>query len=304
MELRHLRYFVAAAEELHFTRAARRLGIAQPPLTQQIKALETEIGVRLFDRSARGVALTDAGTAFLEDARTILAEVNQAVMRSRQAASGLIGRLGIGFTESASFHNIVTASLRSYRQGYGAVELFLEEARSTDLTLALRQGKIDVAFVRPPIRLEDDIVLEVLVTEPMVVAVPIGHALSRRRTLRLTDLRDEKFILYPRRTSAGLTDRVIAACEAAGFTPMIAQSAPQIASSINLVAASLGVSIVPACMHRSRPEAVRYIDIEDRPPQAQLGLAYRAAERSAVALRFIEIARAEAAQASSRAAKS
>ncbi len=272
MELRHLRYFVAAAEEQHFTRAARRLGIAQPPLTQQIRALEQEIGVPLFDRLGRGVVLTDAGRILLEEARDILDRVTYAVLRSRNGADGTLGRIGVGFTVSASFDEVVVRSLSTFRTRFPKVELLLEEARSTELIQAIRQGRIDVAFVRPPVMLRNDLVIKMVSSEPMVAAVPSGHRLARRAAVRLRDLSDEPFILYPRTTRLGLCDEIIGACERAGFSPVVVQRAPQLASTLNLVASGLGISIVPACMSRSRSDAVRYLSLRGERLNAALAL--------------------------------
>src|SRR6201996_280074 len=151
MELRHLRYFLAVAEELNFTRAARRLNIAQPPLTQQIKALEAEMGVTLFDRSAYRVELTDAGKSFVPQVARILADVRNAVLIAKRAAAGEVGHVRVGFTESASFNPLVTAAFRNFRVAYPEVEVSLEENPSTVLAAALREGRVDAAFVRPPL---------------------------------------------------------------------------------------------------------------------------------------------------------
>ena len=214
MELRHLRYFVATAEELHFTRAAQRLGIAQPPLTQQIKALEAELGLTLFHRLPGRVELTDAGQVFFEDAQRILDSVGRAVARSQSSAKGMVGRLGIGFTESASFSTLVMSALRRYRRDFPNVELSFEEARTAQLIELLRQGRIDVAFVRPPVARGDDLTFRPLYSERMVVAVPRNDRLAERRSLRLVELRAEEFILYPRATRLGLSDvTILTACE-------------------------------------------------------------------------------------------
>lgn len=195
MELRHLRYFVAAAEELNFTRAAERLRIAQPPLTVQIRALEHEVGVALFHRLSRGVALTDAGRALLTDARTIIDQVNEAVRRSRWSAQGVVGRMRVGFTVSASFHPLVNGALRTFREAFPKVELQLEENRSTELAQSLQQGRIDAAFVRPPLALTDGLSMEPLVEEPMVAALPLHHRLARCTVIALRELSREILIL-------------------------------------------------------------------------------------------------------------
>ncbi len=291
MELRHLRYFLAVAEELNLTRAAERLGISQPPLTQQVKALEAELGVALLDRSAYRIELTDAGRVFAGEAARILGEVRSAIQAARGAASGTTGRVRVGFTESASFNPLVTSTLRSYRGAYPAVEVSLEEHPSTELAMALREGRIDVAFVRPPLRSERGLAFEALEREPLVVAVPSGHRLAAQGDVALGELAGETFILYPRTVRPGLADEVVGACEAAGFTPKVAHYAPQLSSTINLVAASLGISIVPQSMRSLQPHVVVYLPLRGAPLHALLGIAHRAEESSSAVLNFLAAGR-------------
>jgi DNA-binding transcriptional LysR family regulator len=292
MELRHLRYFLAVAEELNFTRAAERLGISQPPLTQQVKALEAELGVSLLDRSAYRIELTDAGRVFAAEAARILGDARSAVQAARRAASGATGRVRVGFTESASFNPLVTSTLRSFRSEFPAVEVSLEEHPSTELIVALREERIDAAFVRPPLPAERGLTLDLLEKEPLVVAVPSGHPLVNCREVALGSLAAETFILYPRAVRPGLADTVVAACQAAGFTPKVGQYAPQLSSTINLVAASLGISIVPDSMRCLQASAVAYLPLRGEPLHALLGIASRSEEGSAVVHNFIAAARA------------
>ena len=280
MELRHLRYFIAVAEELHFTRAARRIGIAQPPLTQQIKALEKELGVQLLDRKPGNVSLTSAGHVFLEEARAVVEQLGRAVLRTRVYARGLAGRLAVGFTESSSFSPVVTSTLRQYREQYTDVELSLTENRSLQLIEALRSDKLQAAFVRLPLELEDDLCFQLISDEAMVVAVSKNHPLAARRHVIMQDLKNEAFILYPRANRLGITAGIIAACETAGFSPMVVQRAPQISATINLVASSLGIAIVPQCMRTSRQDAVKYLPLRDSGLRTTLGIAYRKSDAS------------------------
>jgi DNA-binding transcriptional LysR family regulator len=291
MELRHLRYFLAVAEELNFTRAAERLSISQPPLTQQIKALEAEIGVALFDRSAYRIELTRAGTVFATEVSRILGDVRNAVLLAKRAARGPVGLVRVGFTESASFNPLVPLTFRTFRSSHSDVEVSLEERQSTELAAALLDGRLDVAFVRPPLKTSEGLTLHLLEAESMVVAVPTGHPLAACAQIELRDLRNETFILYPRAVRPGLADAVIAACEQAGFTPRVGQYAPQLSSTINLVAASLGISVVPKCMERLQPQAVTYVPLRGEPLQALLGIAHRTGEASAAVLKFIETAK-------------
>jgi DNA-binding transcriptional LysR family regulator len=291
MELRHLRYFLAVAEELNFTRAAARLGISQPPLTQQVKALEAELGVTLLDRSAYRIELTDAGRIFAAEAARILGDARSAVQAARRAATGATGRVRVGFTESASFNSLVTSTLRSFRSEYPAVEISLEEHPSTELIETLREGRLDAAFVRPPLPVQRGLALDLLEKEPLVAAVPSGHPLAGRPRVALGALAGETFILYPRAVRPGLADTVIAACEAAGFTPKVGQYAPQLSSTINLVAASLGISLVPESMRCLQARAVTYLPLRGEPLHALLGIAYRTDAGSSVVRNFIDTAR-------------
>jgi DNA-binding transcriptional LysR family regulator len=279
------------AEELNFTRAAKRLNIAQPPLTQQIKALEAEMGVTLFDRTGYRVELTDAGRSFMPQVARILADVRGSIALAQRAALGDIGHVRVGFTESASFNPRVTAAFRNFRTACPEVEVSLEESPSTVLAVALREGRIDAAFVRPPLRTGEGIEFHMIDEEEMVVAVSSSHPLAQRPDIAMRDLADETFVLYPRMERPGLADTVIAACEKAGFVPKVRQYTPQLSSTINLVAASFGVSVVPRSMQGLQPQAVTYKPLRDPRLTALLGIAHRTAEVSAPILRFIATAR-------------
>ena len=289
MELRHLRYFVAVAEEGHVTRAAERLGIQQPPLSQQIRALERELDAQLFHRKPRGVELTPAGRALLDEARAILARTEEAIAATRRAAHGESGRIVIGFTNSASFHPFVPRAIRAFREAYPLVALALEESGTVELVGALRGQTIDAAFVRSPVGENADLTVRPLLEEPMVAAVPSGHPLSiAAEPLPLAALASETFILYRRPVGPGLHDAIIAACDRAGFSPRIGQEAPRMMSTLSLVAAGLGVTMVPASMSRLEAEGVAYRRFDPATQlTAPLTLAYRRGETLAAVRRFI-----------------
>jgi DNA-binding transcriptional LysR family regulator len=297
MELRHLRYFVAVAEEGHVTRAAERLGIQQPPLSQQIQALERELDAQLFRRKPRGVELTPAGRALFDEARAILARADEAVAATKRAARGEAGRVGIGFTSSASFHPFVPRAIRAFREAHPLVALALEESGTTELVEALRAQAIDAAFVRSPVGESDDLFVRPLFEEPMVAALPSGHSLSGADdNLPLAALAGETFILYRRPVGPGLHDAIIAACDRAGFSPKIGQEAPRMLSTLSLVAAGLGVTVVPASMSRLEAEGVVYRPIDPKAElTAPLNLAYRRDEISAAVRRFVALVQRSAA---------
>nr|WP_298721680.1 LysR family transcriptional regulator [uncultured Steroidobacter sp.] len=296
MELRHLRYFVAVAEEKHMTRAAERLGIQQPPLSMQIRALEQELDAQLFRRQPRGVELTDAGAAFLDRARAILDQVDRAVATTRRTARGEEGRVVVGFTSSAPFHPFVPRVLRAFREAAPLVSLVLEESGSSELVQGLHNEQIDAAFIRSPVADVVGLTVRPLLEEKMLVALPTGHIFARRSSfsrsvlLPLSELAKETFVLYKRPGGPGLYDTIIAACKSAGFSPRVGQEAPRIISTLNLVASGIGVSIVPASLQRLQMDGIVYRKLEDMPQlTAPLILACRRGENAAAVQRFLDL---------------
>lgn len=295
IELRHLRYFLAVAEERHITRAAERLGIQQPPLSLQIKALEKELGVQLFRRVPRGVELTTAGAALLENARTIMDQLDRAVATTRRTARGEQGRLVIGFTSSTPFHPFVPRMIRTFREMSPLVSLVLEESVSSELVQGLRTEQIDAAFIRSPVADINGLTIRPLLSEAMIAALPANHPLATEpaaatRPLRLKQLAGENFVLYKRPGAPGFYDAIITACRGAGFSPLVGQEAPRVLSTLNLVAAGLGVSIVPESLDRLKMDGVVYRPLAKDPPLvAPLILACRSGENSAAVQRFIDL---------------
>ncbi|HLZ64584.1 MAG TPA: LysR family transcriptional regulator [Aliidongia sp.] len=287
MELRHIRYFLAVAQELNFTRAAALVHIGQPPLSQHIKDLDAEVGAQLFRRLAQGAELTVAGRAFLEQIEGVLPQVERAKVAAQRAARGEIGSLHVGFTSSSAFSTVVPSAIRSFRRAYPEVDLSLEEAGTTRLTNGLLKGELDIVFLRPGATVSQDLQIRLLSEEPMLVALPTCHPAAAANEISLIDLRDEPFILFPRATGATLFDTIIAACRDAGFEPILGQSAPQIDSIVNLVAAELGVSLVPASMNQLQVSGVVYREIAGVAPIARLALAVRRGETSKVVRNFI-----------------
>jgi DNA-binding transcriptional LysR family regulator len=297
MELRHLRYFVAVAEENHITRAAERLGMQQPPLSQQIKGLERELGVQLLRRLPRGVEPTDAGRAFLANARLILAQIDHAFATTRRTARGEMGRIAIGFTSSAPFHPFVPRVIRAFREASPLISLALDEDGTTQLIQNLREDRVDVAFIRTPVADPAGLTVDPLLEEKMVVALPDRHPLaggkhSKGTGLHLKRLAGETFIVYRRHSGPGLYDAIFAACHAAGFSPLVGQEAPRIVSTLNLVASGLGLSLVPASLQRMQMDGVTFrVLIGPDQPVAPLHLASRRGEASPVVRRFLSLAK-------------
>jgi len=291
MELRHLRYFVAVAEELHFTRAAERLGIKQPPLSLQIRQLETELGTRLFRRLTRGIEITESGAQLLDDARRILDQVERAKAGLQSRARGETGRLHVGFAGATYFQPRVPAIVRAYRERYPGVLLSPHQSNTPLLVAGLRGGEIDVAFIRPPISDGEGLAMLLLVEEPMLVVLPAAHPLASRGAVPVAALAQETVILFPRAIGPGLYDAIIGACQRAGFSPRLGQEAPQIPSIVYMVAAGFGVSIVPQSTDQIRAEGVRYLPIEGEGPRASIGLAYRRDDHSPAVRNFVELAR-------------
>jgi DNA-binding transcriptional LysR family regulator len=264
MELRHLRYFLAAGEEQHYGRAARRLHVAQPALSRQIQDLEREIGFQLFDRLPRGVRLSAAGKVFLEDARLVLQQVNDATVRAGRVARGLAGTLRVGFTESASWHGVVPASFRRFRQVLPDAELHLSPMSSLEQVQAVRFGRLDAGFVFNMSKVDPELDQVLVATQKLVLAAPEEHPLTRRANLHLRDLTEAAFVWFPRRQSPAYYDRLLQACSRGGLTaPRIVQEAVDQATMLSLVACRLGVAFVTDATRWRCPKDVVLLPVTD-----------------------------------------
>ena len=255
MDLRQLRYFLAVAEELHFGRAAERVGIAQPPLTQQIQKLESELGCALFLRG-RKTALTAAGAALLGETRRILDQADRAVEITRRASRGETGRLALGVPPSVML-SALPMVIRRYRKRYPAVQFTLRELSTSAIETAVRSGEIDVGLLRearpgPP--LESRLLFE----EPVVAVLPAKHPHAARNALPLAALAHESFVFFPRALGPAFHDRLVSFCHRAGFIPNVVQEVTQWQSVVCLVEAAMGVSLAPACVQRFRWPGVVY----------------------------------------------
>jgi DNA-binding transcriptional LysR family regulator len=285
VELRQLRYFVAVAEELHFRRAAERLHISQPPLSQQIRALEEELGFQLLVRTRRRVELTPAGAAFLRDARTLLAELDGAVATARRIDAGQTGRLRISFVGSALF-SIVPGMVERFRRSRPLVAIELRERPTVDQLRGVRAGLVDVGLVRPPI--EDDAGLRAqhVLRERMVAALPAGHPLATLSRVPLRRLAAEPLVLFPRDQAPGFHDLLIDALAGARSTPRVIQYAPEMLTIIGLVAAGTGVSLVPESVNRLALDGVTYRPVSGA-PQSELVAITREGEDSTLVRAFV-----------------
>ncbi len=290
MELRHLRYFAAVAEELHFGRAARKLHISQPPLSMQIRALEAELGVKLLNRTRRHVSLTRAGAAFLLDAQQILERSEQAVLTARRAERGEIGELAVGFISVADY-NLLPLVLREFRRQYPLVTLSLKES-TTDAQIAdLLNSRIDVGFLLPPVN-EAAIESTPILREPLIVALPERHPLARRRgAIPLAALADAPFIITPRHMAPGLYDDIVSFCHAAGFSPQIAQEAIQMQTVVSLVSAEMGVALIPRSLQNLQRTGVAYKSLKDTSPMSEIHLAWRRNDQLPALQLFLQLAR-------------
>ena len=294
MELRHLRYFVAVAEELSFTRAAQRLHIGQPPLSQQIQGLEAEVGARLFDRSKRWVRLTEAGRLFLEDARAILAQSERAAERARRAQRGEAGALRVGFTFSTPFTPLFARTIRRYRQLYPDVALTLHEMTTLHQLDAIEARKLDLGFVRPPeVALPEQLSLTTLRRDALLLVLAADAPLARRRKVKVADLADLPWVMYPKESGVGINHAIFTMCRAAGFVPRVAMEAGEAATIIGLVAAGIGVSVLPSPFQSMHMEGVVYRPLADEGATTSLQLAQRKDDESLLVEAFVRVAMEE-----------
>ncbi len=263
--------------------------MSQPPLSQQIRALERELGVELLIRNRRRVELTAPGETFLQEARSILSSVDSAVELTRRAARGDVGQLSIGFVGSATYTRLPDI-LRTFRDHHPEVQLRLRELTTAAQLQSLRTERIDVGFIRPPVS-GDLLCVETIQREPVVVALPEGHELTRRRLLGLTDLLDEQFILIARREAPGLRDSIAGAMAQVGGAPAVIQEVAEVQTIIGLVAAGLGISLVPASVAALERHGVAYRPLMEPAPTVELALAWRREDRSPIVERFLALAR-------------
>jgi DNA-binding transcriptional LysR family regulator len=291
MELRQLRYFVAVAEELSFTRAAERLHIGQPPLSHAIQMLERDIKAQLFERTKRWVRLTEAGRLFLADTRRILALAEQAGDTARRAERGEAGELRIGFTFSTPFTPLFADVINRYRQQYPQVLLTLHEMATLRQLEAIGQRDMDLGFIRPPeTSAPASIALTTLRQDPLLLVLPVGHALAASKAVAVKELEGEPFVMYPASAGTGIHPQIFRLCLAAGFVPHVAQEAGEASTIIGLVAAGCGVSILPASFDRIRMDGVCYRPLRDKAATTRLLLARRKGEHAPLVDAFVALA--------------
>lgn len=287
IELRHLRYFITVAEELHFGRAAERLHMAQPPLSQQIRQLENLLGFQLFYRTKRSVQLTEAGHAFLADCRNLFKQLDQSIETGRQVSRGESGQLVIGFVSSAAY-SVLPDILRAFRTQFPAVRLELHELPTHEQLQWLHARRIDVGFLRPPVEAKN-LRLTIIVREPMVVALPEAHALADQPAVALFTLANEPFILFPRPLAPRAYDQLISLCQQAGFSPNIVQEAMQMQTIVSLVAGGIGVAIVPVSLQNMQRTGVVYKPLQEQTPCSEIAVAWRSDDPSPTVKQFLAV---------------
>jgi DNA-binding transcriptional LysR family regulator len=288
LDFRRMRYFVAVAEELSFSRAAERLHIAQPPLSAQIKQLEQELGAQLFERTRRGVRLTAAGQVLLTEARRIFIQLEQTARMVERVGSGEVGRLNLGFVPSAS-NELLPPLLHHFRGSFPAVELFLQEMTPDEVVKRLQSSQIDVGFFYLPFE-EPDLAFRPVSRESLVVAMPESHPLADQPLIELSALAGEPFILPMRYKMPGLYDQVLALCRQAGFTPRAVQKDVWLMQTIvGLVAGGIGVALVPSSIRSFRRSGVVYRPVRDLISTVEMGVIWRRDDSSAVLHAFLRL---------------
>lgn len=290
MELRHLRYFIAVAEELHFTRAAERLHIGQPPLSHAIQVLEADVGARLLERTKRSVRLTEAGKLFLADSRKILALAEQAAETARRAERGEAGELRIGFTYSTPLTPLFADVINRYRQEFPHVTLTLHEMATLRQLEAIGERTLDLGFIRPPeVPVSPAIKLTNLREDPLVAVLPAAHPLAAKKQIAIRELEHEAFVMYPPGAGTGIYPQIFRLCREAGFVPRVGQTAGEASTIIGLVAAGSGVTLLPASFDRIKMDGVCYRPIVDKGATTMLLLAQRGGEHAPLVDAFVAL---------------
>lgn len=299
MDIKRLRYFLAVAEAGHITRAAEQLGLQQPPLSQQIRALEEELALALFRRHPKGVTLTDAGRELQAEARRIVDSMDLLSLRMQRHAAGRRGLLAVGFTSSAAAHAFTPRVLRECRSTYPDIDLQISENNAAELIEALAGHRIHFGFLRVPVARPSGLVFETLLSEPVVLALPVDHALARRykpaQVVPLEALRDEALILVRRPGAPGLYANLLARLHERGVPVRVVAEVERMMSNINLVASGTGISIVPASMQGAHPASVVYRPLaKDAALEAPITLVHRAESDGPVFDRFLALVRRNA----------
>jgi DNA-binding transcriptional LysR family regulator len=301
MDIRQLRYFLAVADAGHITRAGEKLGIQQPPLSQQIKALESELGFALLRRHPKGVSLTDAGQLFRAEAARLIADFSAMQERMSQLAEGKQGSLSVGFTSSAAAHAFTPETLRACRARFPKIDLLVSENNAADITEAVASSRLHCGFLRVPVSHPKGVILTTLLHEKAVVALPLDHRLARKTgagagTIALKDLHDENLILVRRPGAAGLYANLLALCASQRVVPRVVAEVERMMTNLNLVAAGVGLSVVPASMQGAHPHAITYRPLAPSIRlDAPLTLAYRAADCAGATATFVELVKTLAA---------
>jgi DNA-binding transcriptional LysR family regulator len=279
LPLPQLHAFVVLAEELHFGRAAGRLGIAQPPLSQQIRRLEDKVGHPLFTRAPGGITLTPAGRELLPAARRALTGLADGLAAARAAGDGRTGRLRVAFAASLAL-TVLPDLLRTHRERFPDVHLDLREMTTAPQLTALREGTVDVGLLREPPPQDPDLTFTTLLTEPFVAVLPADHPLAERPTVPLADMANAPFVLLPREAGPGLHDRITTLCATAGFTPQVTQEAVEWMTVCALVEAGLGVSLAPAGIRRIRLPGVAFRPVDPPTARTTVAAAWRTEDRN------------------------
>lgn len=294
MELRHLRYFVAVAQELHFGRAAQKLAMAQPPLSQQIQQLEDELGVKLFERTKRHVELTPAGQLFLEQVQSILAQLEQASEAARRVGRGEVGRLEIGYVYSATLQ-LLPPFIEAFREQYKDIQLELYEKTTLQQLQALEEKRIQLGFIRGPldeaVRKRDDLEFEVIAKEHLLVALSHNHPLAALSCVPLKELANESLIIFPRYTNPGHYEQIITLCREAGFIPHVSQELAQLHTILGLVAVGMGMAFVPSSAQTLGLHGVVCRELDVATPVLELVMVWRKDNFSPVLKAFLNLTR-------------
>ena len=286
-ELRHLRYFLFVAEELHFRRAAEQLHIAQPALSRQIQQLEAAIGVRLFERTNRQVILTEAGEVFYREAKAIFNYIDNAVSLTQRAASGEWGELKLTFTAPA-MSTVLPSILRAYKRNFPKVKVTLTELPTSAQIEALQTGEADCGFFHPTATISNLTVTEIF-SEPLGIVVPKSHSLATRKKIKLVDFSNDSFILFPRTYNPYLYDHIIAVCQQVGFSPNIAEEVSPRSNAISLVAAEMGITFLSQSLYSLCGQDVVYKSLVGLTPQLKLVYGWRSQNASACLCQFLKV---------------